>query len=288
MIWMVYRTDESVWMLIFADDIRTQAHGPLMCELLIMNLLMWCLAGTPISWKKLRGGLEFEWIGYWLDYTRFHLGLSEARSRWLVNWGERILSDKMVQIQDMAEGLGRLGFATGSLEWGRPFLAPMYAWVSAAPMTAILRVPPLVLLTLSWLIGQLKTGRRTTPCFGEEVDLGELFRSDSKGEEDYVVLGGWETRGQRSPDTKTARWLSVRITADEAPWLFIKGHGSRTVASSELMGTLLCVHLFCGGLDKERIQKGKIRITGLTDNQGNSFVVSKLLDKVSFVQYSCN
>lgn len=277
MIWSLFRTDEKVWQLIFADDVRFQAHGPRMYSLILLGLLAWEMVGTPISWKKVRGGLEFEWLGYWLDYTRFEIGLSESRAAWLVAWGTRITTDRLVQMGDMAEGLGRLGFATGALEWGRPFLAPMFAWVSAAPSSAVLQVPFFILLTLSWLIEQLKSGRRTSSCRMDEKDLGEIFRSDSKGEEDYVVLGGWETKGQQQPDTMKSRWFSVRVTSEEAPWLFSRGHGSRTVASSELLATLISVHLFCDEPLEATQRKGLIKITGVTDNLGNSFVVSKLL-----------
>ena len=272
----LYRTDEHFWQLLFADDIRTQAHGPNTPLLLIMNVLAWAMVGTPISWKKLRGGVEFEWLGYWLDYVRFELGLSEARTAWLLKWGDRILADRVVLVHIMAEGLGRLGFATGMLEWARPFLAPMYAWTASAPSGAILSVPPLILLTLTWILDQLKTGGRTTPCRGKDVELGEIFRTDAKGDEKKVVLGGWETQGNDPPDPRKSRWFSVTLTEREAPWLFARGHASRTISSGELLGTLVAVHLFCTKPLQTGRRHANFKVTGQTDNQGNSFVVSKL------------
>ena len=29
------------------------------------------LINLPLSWKKVHGGTEAEWIGYWLDLGRF-------------------------------------------------------------------------------------------------------------------------------------------------------------------------------------------------------------------------
>ena len=59
-----------------------------------------------------------DWVGYWLDYTRFELGISESRTKWLVEWAERILRDGHVLLRNLAEGVGRLGFSMGVLEWG--------------------------------------------------------------------------------------------------------------------------------------------------------------------------
>ena len=33
--------------------------------------------------------------------------------------------------KEMAQGLGRLGFAATALDWERPFLGPLHAWSSA-------------------------------------------------------------------------------------------------------------------------------------------------------------
>ena len=33
-----------------------------------------------------------EWLGYWLDYDRFRLGISEARAQWLVKWITDVLT----------------------------------------------------------------------------------------------------------------------------------------------------------------------------------------------------
>ena len=111
-------------------------------------------------------------------------------------------------------------------------------------------------------------------CKLPKAELGELFRSDAKAEADYIVLGGWESRGGTPPSH--ARWYSLRVDKADAPWLFERGHGSRTVASSELLGTLVSVHLFCSGADFAP-GAGRMRCSGGTDNQGNSFVVQKLM-----------
>jgi hypothetical protein len=176
------------------------------------------------------------------------------------------------------EGLGRLAFSAGVLEFYKPFLAPMYAWCSAAPPGAVLWVPHLILFTLDWFVSQLESGRRTTSCKHAPESLGEVFRTDAKGEEDYIVIGGYESRP--GLPLSEARWFSLRVEKREAEWLFEKGHSSRTISSSELLATLVAVHLFIEpstpGVVKTADQISTA-IEGVTDNQGNSFVIKKLL-----------
>ena len=76
------------------------------------------------------------------------------------------MDDGLVLVRHMAEGLGRLGFAAGILEWARPFLAPMYAWTAAAPGGAVLPLPSVVRLTLTWLVDQRWSAASRSPRWG--------------------------------------------------------------------------------------------------------------------------
>lgn len=264
-----------IWALLFADDLDIQAHGPNMrCNLLLL-LFLWTLLGTPFAWGKCRGGLEVEWIGYLLDYGRFQIGISESRCRWLITWCETILLNGVVLIRALAEGLGRLGYCAGVLEWCRPFLAPIYSWCAAAPGSAILPVPVMIKLTLSFILQQLKDGRRTVACQFPTEDLGELFRTDAKGAEDRVVIGGWECINGTPP--ARARWFSATLLPDDHPWLFERGHSSRTIAASEMLGTLVAIFLFCPVPSASAPTRGLMKCGGATDNRGNMFVINKML-----------
>jgi hypothetical protein len=103
--------------LLFADDNRLQACGKAKYEKLVLAVFLWVILGTPLSWGKCKGGLACDWIGYYLDYGRFELGISESRANWLVAWGERVVSDGLVSLREFASGLGRLGFCSGVLEY---------------------------------------------------------------------------------------------------------------------------------------------------------------------------
>ena len=233
---------------------------------------MWVLCGSPFSWGKCRGGLQVDWIGYWLDYATFSIGISEARCHWLIRWAESILQCGTLLVRGLAEGLGRLGFATGILEWGRPFLAPLYSLVSVASKSALVSLPMLPRLCLMWIVEQLKEGRRTADCRHSPKDLGEIFRTDSKATDSEVTLGGWECARGTLPGQ--ARWFSLTISPAQAPWLFAKGHASRTIASSEMLGSLVGIVLFA---PSGRLTSGLTRCRGITDNLGNDFIVRRML-----------
>ena len=105
-----------------------------------------------------------------------------------------------------------------------------------------------------------------------EPDL--VFKADAKAEGKQVVLGGWECRG-RTPTTQ-ARWFSMEITEAQAPWFFPKGEPYRAIAPLELLATVVCTVMFKRPEHAGRHDVMHL-ISGATDNQGNSYVVAKLM-----------
>ena len=70
----------AVWALLYSDDGmvtsgREDRHYALLLHLFVLVILQ-----VPLSWKKVRGGVEAERIGYWLDMPRFELGSSTSRA----------------------------------------------------------------------------------------------------------------------------------------------------------------------------------------------------------------
>ena len=127
-------------------------------------------------------------------------------------------------------------------------------------------------MVLRWLAAQLESGRRAVDCQLKPKDLGELFRTDAKGEQGRLVIGGWKCLG--GVDPAHAEWFSLEIREAEAPWLFRAGDASRTIATGELLATLVAVRLFAPSGASHR---AAFRMTGTTDNLGNAYVVRKLL-----------
>ena len=258
--------------VIYVDDLLLTAWGVDKYETLLLAVALWMMAGAPFSWKKTGGGLDVDYIGYSLSLRTYELGISEGRARWLVDFAEKLVEDKVALVRSLAGWLGRVGYAAGVLEWARPFLGPIYAWSAAAPGGATLPVPEAVLLVVAWVAAQLKAGGRVTPCRKAEVALGELFRTDAKGEEGRVVLGGWRTLGAASP--AAAEWFSLEVGPAQAPWLFRAGQASAAISAAELLATKVAVQLWAPAAEARR---GATRLTGLTDNKGNSHIILKQL-----------
>ena len=39
-----------------------------------------------MKWRKVRGGVQVEWVGYLIDYARFEMGITESRAKWCTTW----------------------------------------------------------------------------------------------------------------------------------------------------------------------------------------------------------
>eukprot|EP00969_Alexandrium_andersonii_P124005 5480118-Alexandrium_andersonii.AAC.1 len=98
----------SLWQLLFADDfLWAIANGAVFLPLGVHLLWLVCL-GMPFSWRKFRGGWQGDWIGFWLDWQRFEVGLSATRTGWLLKWLRELESGKATLVQTYLESVGRL------------------------------------------------------------------------------------------------------------------------------------------------------------------------------------
>ncbi len=274
-----FTTGENIWQLLFADDLHWVAHGPAKYPDLLFLILLWEVAGTPFAWHKTKGGVQTDWIGYWLDYGKFELGITEARGRWLATWLADTVERGASLVRTLREALGRLGFAAGVLEWHKPFLAPLYSWTAAAPQGAYLSHPPAVQLALIHLRDRFAAGARTSSCRAFHAHEPAAYFADARADDDKVVLGGWEAISGRP--TGQCRWYSFEIKPQDAPWFFPGGRPSRTIAALELLATVACVALFGPPLvDGQRAplgpRKGTLRLTSaFTDNKGNAYAAAR-------------
>ena len=71
---------------------------------------------------------------------------------------------------------------------------------------------------------------------------GLTFYSDAKAENGKAFIGGYLWGGQ-----EVVSWYAAEGLPSWALWAFIKNDPQRTIASLELLGTLVCVKL-CGDL----------------------------------------
>ena len=103
---------------------------------------------------------------------------------------------------------------------------------------------------------------------------GVAFRTDAKCSDGYVVVGGWETTQAPS----AARWFSLRITPEDAPYLFDSGGKSQWAsASAELLGTLVALWAF-GHFKKGSCRRSLVvELRAETDNRGNEALLAVLV-----------
>ena len=116
--------------LIYADDGWIAASGTRFWKKVLMWLFLYELLEIPITWKKVRGGAEVDWIGYHLDVATFSRGINESKRVWICNWIDSKLQQGGVVGRELKSVLGRLSFVAGALRHVRPFLAPLFSWSS--------------------------------------------------------------------------------------------------------------------------------------------------------------
>lgn len=274
------------WIMLFADDGKILIPLKNFRRTIPALLSMFVIFGFDVKWKKLRGGLQFQWIGYWNDLEKHSVGISERRRAWVKEWIEAVVQGKPTEA-DFDSGLGRLSFVCGAIIYDRPFLAPLYAWAAAVrkrtgKKASVQHLPPFVKFTLAFLWGRL-TARRRIHCSRGQPRAGktvERFRTDAKAEGDTVTVGGYQTfdgLGHEIPHHE-ARWFFLKLNRKNAPWAFVKGEPFRAIASLELLGSLLGIMLLLEGQESDDVwSSGLVSVGGLTDNSGNRFAVSKLL-----------
>ena len=94
-----------------------------------------------------------------------------------------------------------------------------------------------------------------------------------------MLIGGWLSQGGRK--TREAPWFSLELTRATAPWAFVRGEPSRTIASLELLGSSVGLMVLVPMSAAKGDSSAVIRPSCGTDNQGNS----RLLDRMLTTKY---
>ena len=262
--------------LLYADDMKWSAAGEYAIDDLLLVLFMTELVGTPISWEKVRGGFEVEWVGLWLDYGRFSVGISEKRGLWLKKTLKAWQGVGLVVPGKVNECIGRFGFAFMALKHLRPFLGPFYAWLAVSNHRARLSMSRGLQLVAKFLeqclVESLVEG--VPPLRNFACNERVILSADARAEGEEVEIGGWRPAGDGS--TTGAPWFSIKLTRRNASWAFgTTGEPFRRIASLELFATLLTVVL---PAPTERECLGlQLRLASETDNLGNVGAVAKLM-----------
>ena len=261
-----------VFQLLFADDLKMVAAGPRKYDLIWYMLITWIMVGAPFRWPKFRGGVCLDFVGFYMDYCKFEVGLSERRTAWIVNWVEEAQRNGgLVTHRNFVELVGRLVYAGQVLCWMKPFMAPLHAWKSAIAPGTVALLPQMVSVVLLFIAGMLKRGHHRTSGRSPQTGATQAFRTDAKCEPEKIVLGGWELGPDQDP--RKARWFSLVVTAREAPWLFELGTAAAASTSAELLATLVALEVF-GHLKGSPLPK-KVLVEAGTDNLATEHISLK-------------
>ena len=154
--------------IIYVDDMHIATVGQDKFTRLWMLLVAYEMLGAPFSYKKFRGGLSAEFVGYFLDYREVAVGIVVRRGTWLSDFiGEMSQSGFTVSMRLFAEFLGRLGFVARVLTWLKPFLAPLYSWSAALDGGTVATAPKLVRVVLVFITrGNSTAGSSPFPAGG--------------------------------------------------------------------------------------------------------------------------
>lgn len=257
--------------LIYADDGWLTASGPKFWKKILMWLFIFELLEIPVTWKKVRGGAEVDWIGYHLNVATFERGINDSKRAWILKW----IDDKLVQGgvlgRELKSVLGRLSFVAGALRHVRPFLAPLFSWAAVLAGGTFAKFPDAVVILLEYVREEVarKPVRGLEPLLTAPSDI---FRVDAKAAGEEIVIGGWETWGAGSQ--ADARWFSFRLNRKSAPWAYLRGDPFRAIASLELIGVLAAVMVFAPGSSWAE-GDASVTLSALTDNLGNTHVLKK-------------
>ena len=269
----------DLWILLFADDYALIAFGPKAITGLLACLWLLAILEVPVSWKKGRGGVAFDWIGLQIVLRGFRIGLSERRAEWVIRWALDTVASREVVIQEFGEAVGRLSFAARVLADERPFLAPLFKLVSLYPPRAKVRLPIFALMILQWLALRVRR-RRLVECREQQRATAHRLRVDAKAEGDEVCVGGWRPTADSSGrlDTRLSPWFSIRLSRESAPWCYSKGEPFRTIMALELFA-LLCAVILLGPEPQEGSapphERGRVVLPSLADNEGSVAVTFK-------------
>ncbi len=270
---------QPCFQLLFADDLKLVVSGETKYLDLWSMIVVWLLVGTPFSWKKFRGGLELDYVGFWTDYARFRIGLSEKRAAWVIKTVESLATSQYVMNgRAFSELLGRLGYAALAVPWLRPLLGPLYAWDGVLTPFMAARVPALASLTLELIATRFRGGDFTSTCWPPKPLAGDCFRTDAKCETGRIVLGGWELGDP--PTCRQARWFACEIFPADAPWLFYKGLDVQKLSTTaELLASYAALHAFgfVTATSDERKERALSMVAAGTDNLANEMLSRKRL-----------
>ncbi|CAE8582263.1 unnamed protein product [Polarella glacialis] len=136
--------EEEEWVLLKADEMGQQVGVASACH--------HGSPGLPLSWKQTIMGLAKTWLGFQIQTKLPAAAVGHLKHRVMVALLRDISDGKRFSYDELAEGLGRLQWATNAFFLVKPFLQPFWAWktavVTASFPSRLLRMIAKVILLL--------------------------------------------------------------------------------------------------------------------------------------------
>ena len=155
----------NTWHLSVADDFQLDASGPVYRAALLYFFVLCDTCRVPLSWSKTAGGDTVAWVGFELLHASSELGISQRRADWFIKWTTEVSSSVFINMSRYEEGLGRIVFVAGAMECEKPFMGPLYRFLSLHPRGSVRRVPAYVSFLLKYLARQTTLSARTPHDF---------------------------------------------------------------------------------------------------------------------------
>ena len=262
----------SLEVLLYVDDWLFIVRGSRCSFTVVFAIAFLKMLGYPFSLKKFHGGMQLDYIGYYLDCATFAVGISFRRAVWVQGFVQNLDENKGTLMSDFASFLGRLSFACQLLHFLKPFLGPLYAWSAAGSGFGYAPLPLMIILTLRYIAEKVVRFHALPVAPLASKPKREKFRTDAKAEGQVVCVGGWET--SKGEDTQKARWFSVPLDRENAPWAFSKGKPFKVIAALELFATFVGYIIF---KDTDTEADSVVTLSAGTDNKSNGFALDKLM-----------
>ena len=152
----------------------------------------------------------------------------------VTRWAKEVASSTYIQMSRREEGLGRIVYVAGALDFERPFLGPFFTNSSRSILGAhFVEYPAYVAFILKYLAHQVERSRHN-PCASVLVSSEVAPRVDAQASGDRTGIGGWyPVLGEDGqPDPKKSPWFSLEIRQDQFPWVFEKGRRPSLIIST--------------------------------------------------------
>ncbi|CAE8655241.1 unnamed protein product [Polarella glacialis] len=203
------------WAFVYVDDFAFLIRRRWANKLAWALLATMAALGCPLSWKKTIMGPVNTWLGFQIQTKLPAAAVGHLKHRVMVALLRDISDGKRFAYDEIAEGLGRLQWATNAFPLVKPFLQPFWAWKNAVvtasfPSRLLRMIAKVILLLINSVITSTSPFCLTSSTHGA---------TDAGADDTTATIGGWFSDLQ-NPRQVDVSWFFLQLTKDNAPWAF--------------------------------------------------------------------